>query len=265
MSGIIETLIGSLAGFLLGILAFSIQQNRQAKEEREALNQSGLDSLRRLMLSATQNIEALIEFIIDMEKPIYKDSKTMENYLNNYYSHSSIIEKDILKIIMFSKEIQENSLKLSNFYHSLPNIYVMPAPDYSEFSIFFEKMPNLTTFQLRASSMMNELNSRIQIRNELLVEYQKEIYNDLHPERVIYFLTMLTDHGIKTHDLAENAYLFYRAVYSQSRNFLKYYANSNYFTYRINDKFLKELPNPREIPSIMDNIKYFSKENTDFF
>lgn len=216
---IAETAIGAFLGFLLG-LATIYFQNRQkdASKKQEKIDQAN-DALKRLLQSSGLNIEAIAMIKLQMLADLKCEMEQMKGYVKEFYRGDNKEKHKIMSVIRSEKPI------FYSFYMTFPNISIMEAPEYKEFTRLADDMPALTTFVFRAMGGIHELNSLLDARNMLISDHSKENAAGMSDDRFIYFASMLSDTSEAIIQTADNTISFFLLIKRQVESFLRYRSN----------------------------------------
>lgn len=252
--GVAQTTIGSAVGFVFGIFAFHHQQRRQSAKKAENDWRTALDALNRLSVAAGANIEALanskLQLVGDLAPEIDKMKAVCEE---NNKTLNAEHEKQVQGLV-------ETSGSMLHFFKSLPETSVMAPPDFSEYSALSKDMPALTLFVHRAMGMMQDLNEHIRSRNELLAQHALEngAANGMTGHRVIYFTTMLSDHGDAICNSTDFALDFWRLVLDQIKAYMTVKAKGEHFVeYKLVPNAKKAMPNEELFPLMREQLATF--------
>lgn len=268
---VLQTVIGSFAGFLLGIVAFWFQQRRQANNDEAASRKASLDALSRLSMTAGANIEALaqakLQFVNDMQPEIEKMKVASTAAYDALQADQSTGTYEDLKADLEAKltELKAISGSLRHFYQSLPSTSVMAPPDVAEYSTLSNDMPALPLFVHRAMGMTQQLNERIASRNALISEHARESGNGkLSSQRLLFFAGMLSDEGTAIYTHVDDALYCWKLVADQVKAYMTKKAKGEHFVeYELVPKateILEALPMDEMFPRMLKQLVTFEDD-----
>jgi hypothetical protein len=172
---VLQTAIGTFGGFLLGLIAYLIQRALQRRSDEKEKDDAANDALKRVLSSATSNIEVIAMLKIQLLEDLAGDVTLMKPLVEKSFED----DKNIPALV-------EQSGKLHHFYKTLPRAYELDPPEFSELSRVVDNMPGLTTFIHRGMTSMAELSAISDERNKLIAEHARENANGMNGDRVRY-------------------------------------------------------------------------------
>ena len=88
---IAQTALGTLGGFVLGLVAFGIQRMLQNSADERLRDNSATDALKRLLSCAGANIETLVMLKMQLTEPLEPEITVIEKLIDRAYENDSHI------------------------------------------------------------------------------------------------------------------------------------------------------------------------------
>ncbi|MEP3428855.1 MAG: hypothetical protein ABJN98_09265 [Roseibium sp.] len=223
--GVAQTTIGSGLGFMLGILAFHYQQQKQDDKKKDEEWKASLEALRRLNIAASANIENQLNAKSQLIDDLRPETDKMKEKVESVYASQG---GDQQRLTSDLKTLAES---LKHFHMSLPEVAIMPPPETKDYSMLSSDMPALAMFVFRAVSVSEEMNARIVSRNTLLQQHALEhIAGDgMTSRQLLHFSNMLVAEGLAISEHNTNALFFWKMVRKQITVYMTNKASSEPF------------------------------------
>lgn len=250
--GVAQSAIGSTLGFVLGIIAFHYQQQRQFSKKEKDDWRASLGALNQLTIVAGANIEALANAKLQFINNLRSEAEKMKAANTKAYGTPlDEREKEILDIVTLS-----NSMRY--FYLSFPRNSIMLPPEVREYSSLSKDTPALPMFVHRAMGMMQEINERIESRNVLIAEFAREsgADTDMSSQRVLYYSSMLSGEGEAICEHTDFALNFWRLVLDQIKAYMKVKgAGEHFLEFQLVPKANEAMPKDELFPLMRKQLK----------
>lgn len=187
--GVAETAIGAFLAFLLGFLAFILQQRHAAKANAELTRLESIDALNRITQTSGLNIESLVQTKLQLAEKLQPEVLEMMGLVRAYHDASIEERSDIYN------DMRDRSSQYTSFYQSFTPLQIMEMPEVKEFSALLGEMPALTAYTHRAMATMRCTDEYIRDRNEMIAIHAVENASNMPVARFIYHMSMLSGIG----------------------------------------------------------------------
>lgn len=253
---ILETAIGAGLGFALGLAAFHYQHKREKEAEDEEAQQAALDALNRLSQAAGLNIEALANLKLQIVKDLEPEVAMMQEAVDAYYDDTT---PGRASRIPGMKSMSES---LQHFYKTIPNVMVMPAPDFREFSLLSHEMPALTSFIHRGMGTLQEINEVTRMHNALIGEHARLGTGvGMTAEQYVYYWSMLCGTGTHICQSVDNGIVFLKMAMEQIERYFKAkHKGKQYLSFEFAPVALELIPKDDLFPELRKQMATFGQK-----